>query len=691
MFSLYEKLERSLLDCLNRAVDATRTPLIFGHICWGHLSRPGALRMTKIIATPESSSPLEQKRVSHNINHERAFRRHIRRFGRSGTLLDWLTLWMYSRSNFSMQMSSTSRNRFSFLISQANEEPCFKSDDNSLQVNSSFLESSLLPAGPMEAYATQLYTGQTAIEQDHSPSEIFEYAAEQMIGARSDALRLILSHAVCKESLQQMSNLYETRDVLLEYRSWVFLGALQTGLMYVLLAGPQRIGFTSVGHCYNIYADKPPTENPLVILSAVMGDANLNFPDLQDRLENVMNDHSVETIIRAIAHYRDRPEKRKLAQIRTNRWKGPKVDQILLREMPSAFQISAFPGWTPALMLWLSLVAEYLRETVHEGQGLNFCFVVADKSQILDSGSFEVVDLVVSDLNQQLLPWNQDGTNGADFEDVLASIKRQIGKKNYAWFQDGKYALLWDATFPSTFPRSLIRLKDSSWDVFVSHVRMNKKGKLHDLVGALAFVRGDGSGGVIVRGNQLLSFRKGQSWVEGGGTRETKLETFLRNAFENWALSVSRFKEVLDVTTRALLAISEDPHAGCMLIIFGRTDTPTFHCMGDPWCTEHEKDPLRMTLDEITSLMSMDGATCLYLTDAHPTIEFRRLVKPPDGIVGPTQTVEHLDGEGTRKWSGYFAAGRSDVRMVISVSQDGPINVFHRDPDSAEVIVEPPF
>jgi hypothetical protein len=148
-----------------------------------------------------------------------------------------------------------------------------------------------------------------------------------------------------------------------------------------------------------------------------------------------------------------------------------------------------------------------------------------------------------------------------------------------------------------------------------------------------------------------------------------------------------------------ILAISDDPNSGCMLII-GQNIKLHFDSMGSPWRTqrEEEKDnkgeinPLNLSLDEITALMSMDGATCLFSDNNRPAISFRNIVKVSNSPVNrkiEKRTIENiLDGEGSRKWSAATAATMKEVDLVIAVSQDGPIYLYYPTDDDNTINID---
>lgn len=692
MFSLYGELKGRLSYCINQAFQAD-APLVFGHICWGILSKAGAFRLTEINCKPNEQVLLQDYKNKYGVTHEEAFRLHINLFGRSSTLLDWLSLFMYERITFSQpNLNETNtynlaegKQHFAFLISE-DIIPCLTVEGNSLMISEALYET-LLPQDVTATYLEGLYKESSSKKADGEIPAYLRLLAEQLVGARGAAIKLMKDEN-CLQLLDPLSDMYKKVAAIPEgFYEWVFLGALQTGLMYVNASTPKTDvakGFVSVACCYNVHDEKPTSDNPLALLSGVLP-SSFQIENLQDFISSLYLAllGPIRQKINSVIGFNSLPSSDIVRSMKSDRWDPSVWETNLVNEIRDAFAIHAFPKWTSALVLWLTLITEKMRNSIHEGHLLNFSFVVADRSQILDSGLFDTLDLDFA-ADDRMLPWSDDGRSIASIAErdhILNQVRQSIGKKNYAWFQEGKYALLWDATFPSKHPQSLIRFKDSSWDVFVTHTRMGKAGRATEIVAAMAYLRADGSGGVIIKGQQILSFRKNQKWALRGGELQNEVSSVLRGFFEQWQMS----QEILDSTesifARALLAISDDPHAGCILVIFGRDRESDFEDMGKPWEKKEGYDPLTMTQDELTALMSMDGATCVYLKDGGlPAIAFRGLVKVPEAGSGinKEKKEEYLDGEGSRKWSGAYAATSENVEAVISVSQDGPIFIFKK-------------
>lgn len=681
-FQIRQALEHALLYNSREARRATGSPLVFAHLCLGSLTASAkspydGLRITEIAATKGARFPIAAVSSNH---HSAAFRRHINRFGRSATFLDWLTRRLYHDFSLHDGGMAVPTSHIEVLVSP--ERAAFALNRNVVKLSRLFFETIVAPS-VVRPYFNGLYDQHELQDAFGNVSPALSYHADQFMGLRFAAQRLVQANGAVV-SLRRLSRPYQDRagNAHRPANEWKFLGALQTALMYVWAAQGDNDdpgGFVTVGACYrikNVAANKCPLGLFSAVLPPRCGDEQRS--KIIDVLGEILRTRmSLE--VNSASYHRDRGDLPRVGHRTTKSWTPDRIESAVTKELRNAFPTKWFQRWRASLMVWLSLIAERLREKVHEGQPLNFSFVVADRSEVGDSGLFEVIPLKLDD-GARLVPLNDDGNaeNLRTTDALLETALREIEKKNYSWFLGGKYALLWDASFPSKHPQYLIRLKDSSWEVFQNHIRLGKESRASDVVRAMVFVSTDGSGGMVLSGKQVVSFRKGQDWSEESSKRETRLRRYLRRHIGKWVLDRSLDRRTVKSVAEALLAISDDPHAGCMLVVFEKDKMPTFEPMGEVWETSHGGNFLEMSRDVITSLMAMDGATCLFLKNAKPHMEFRRLATAPDKANRPLHIMarKKLDGAGSRKWSAANAAKRREVAIIISVSQDGPIHIY---------------
>jgi hypothetical protein len=668
--------------------------------------------MTEIKGNPGANN-LVQTLTEKGISHEKAFGRHIEYSGRQGTLLDLLTLWMYSRCGALVKPDSdVASSALCFML--ADMPSPHQSPDFEYFVLPPNIYEQVVPRDLIKRYMARIYD---ATRSDGSHRVEAKYLLEQLAGCRYACLPMIHKDTRLSEQFQRLCELYRTDmsgdELIDEFHIhhpnqlplWTSLKAVQSGFMYVEATRPDNpdeksvSGFISVGCCYN-YLGTDAFDNPIVILTAALppGCGNDDAKSVYELLRSQLESDQLRRSVRVLTSGKqfDLPQQLRdyeylpslLAQRNLTVAHIGDAQNAISQKLHAESSIHPFPKWVNGIILWLMVITEFLREEIHEGNPLGFALAVGERSQIQDSGLVEVLDLALH-MDLPLLPFSDDGKWSGGVDEIkpeLRRIIRQITKKNYAWFQQGKYALLWDAMFPSRYPISLIRLRHSSWDVYTDHLRTRTPHAIESAITAFIYTRSDGSGGVAVGGEQLLSFRRGQSWAYGHSRHEAVVRRFL----ESWLNNVGGkdgidMLQVVDLLSSSIIAIAENPHVGCMLVI--TQDAELFDEMGDPWIPRHDNRINKMTVNELTALMCMDGATCLDLTTM--TIKFRRLVVSPEVpqyLVAPEHRYAYLDGEGSRKWSAARAALHEKTRGVICVSQDGPILVFERDKDSPTLI-----
>lgn len=682
MFDFRKKLKDSLNQAIGDASGRLESPIVFGHIFWGELSEPGSIRITEIKIHEDKS----KAGLLHNLNTETAFTRHINRVGRKNTFADFLNLLFYKDKEIEADISNI------FVCQIKKDAPPISyeviGDEHHLSVSAKFTET-LMPKNLLQKYV-KLF-----LRQEPDPQNEKEYVAEQMVFCKHEALEYLTSQGeATKAQLNEIARSAPDDD----YRKLDFLSAFQTALLYrAACIDQEEVGFISHSLCIlKAESKKKALDNPVVLVSSL-------FTDIAQK-DNIVKTHlgastRIRTAITNTAYPRVAGITSKSELLKQELPRVPSFDSLygmIGRHIRKELQIKFQPYWAQNITMWNVLLIETLRNSVHEGRNLNFTFVVADVSEVRDSGLFEVHELeFLDERNIRFHPWRLEEDEitipydqVGDFQAIFSEAKRNIEKKNYSWFSEGKYALLWDSAFPRKYPHSLVRVKDSSWDVVINDIRSNRPSKIHSSISLMiTFVRYDQSGGLSIKENLVASFRRGGQWKYEKGdatSRDDKLRSALNNAIGKWTDTVKSDTEILrNKIYDAVMAISEDPHMGCMLII-GRKITNMFKSMGEPWRTKsayqagnlQHINPNALTIDEMTSLMAMDGATCLYPFNERPAISFRNSVMTSQGGRNIDEASLILDGEGSRKWSALIASSQEEVDIVIAVSQDGPIYIY---------------
>ena len=267
VFNSQEELQKGLDECVKRALEATGSPLVLAHACWGDLAKSSALRMTRIDRAQDSRLPLVELAKRHHTGHKEAFRRHIVRFGRSGTLLDWIARYMYSNCGKPQEHQRTIEQDLRFLVAPKGDAPPLTTACGSIVVSKRFFDA-LADSDVVMRYLNELYSPDIPPHAPDSVADSLSYAAQQLVSLRYDARRMLAGDPAGLAGLNELAARYETKALAGQERSelqWRFLGALQTGFVYVQSShAPEgdAHGFVSQGACY-VSEKKDPQGCPL--------------------------------------------------------------------------------------------------------------------------------------------------------------------------------------------------------------------------------------------------------------------------------------------------------------------------------------------------------------------------------------------------------------------------------------------
>lgn len=720
MFDLKKNLEEQLYKAVKSTADKLECPVVFGHVCWGRLDEPGSMRLRKVYVNPLKAGLLENLKES-----EISIARPINRLSRKRFFLDFLTLYFFEKEEF-MEGELVKEKDFQCVIKgipqqDAAEEPISFDEDNRILIVPRRLSDILVGESHFELDNSTLFTKYlNGIELDAKNESIEQqewgYTIEQIISCKYKLYDEIKNSRYSQESwatIQKLGRCFSEYKSENEYEGLDFIGGLQTVLLYVHATCRNKqadVGFVSHALCLKtIRGESNAIDNPVIILRAVYDDVNkkeeieTNLRESARKLQGWLNETILSNNLRFLSNTDD-VKMKFFPRIDVENIRG-----IIDKYTDEKLKVRVFPQWTKDLILWNTLLVENLRNCVHEGRNLSFTFVIADPIHMRRSNFFEIYPLsfrseetasATGNNNTADIyhPWNLDGelitsrNPEYDFENLIETVRRNVEKKNYSWFLKGNYALLWDSTFPSKYPYCLIRVKNSSWNVIINDLIIRRNSDVRKGVPmAIAFVRHNKSGGLAFNGNLVASFRKDLPWHYEDQKEDSATNALRKKIAEvlvKWKISVPESGELQGKIFDALMAISEDPNTGCMLII-GKVSNTLFSSMGQPWQTEASQHELRkkeykseinpnaLQIDEITSLMAMDGATCLFINEyGEATISFRNSVMTSKGKRDITETAAKLDGEGSRKWSALIAASHDTIDVVIAVSQDGPIYIY---------------
>jgi hypothetical protein len=696
-FEHKSKLEESLKLTVEELIKNNQNiPLVMGHICWGQLSEKGSFRMSRT-----------GSKDGHRLNGSRFnFTRHVHKFGRNRTFLDFLLLHWFSNE----QITNLSvKKHFEFEVCSTNKHISFDAQRSRLII-SDCLSNILLPISTIDQYID--YVVPLGNNSDLESNLFYNFIIEKINAHKYQALDFLNRNDI--GDLQELSLTYTNTPEDLHYI--YALSAIQSALIITKASYPELstdFGFTSRGIALNDGTEHNIIDRPIIILSVPFSYSNSHKDLIRDETNNIAD---------FVRNFKDEKcfltsllKIEKSVRDNSNMFDCYNINEEIKEALEPMLKVNKTTQWTQSIILWNAILIQSLRDSIHEGKSLDFTFVIADVSEITDSNLFELtrLDFETTDI---FLPWNNEGkvldegfpkkiypylydSDNKDNKEnkdkegkydfnikkFISLIKRNIEKKNYPWFQDGKYALLWDSTFPSMHPHSLIRIKNSSWNVFINEVR-NKRGQeiLNKIHLSLVFLKNDQSGGIIIQDQFISTFRKGSKWNIDIDEKEKRIKNAIENAISSWnSISKPFFYKLIDKMTEVISSISEDPHSGCILVLSQKK--PPFENMGTPWRVVKESsyaskdktiNPLELSNDELVALMSMDGATCIYLEDKAPVIAFRNILMAGKDSHLRGFNKNELDGEGSRKWSSLIAARIPTIDLVITVSQDGPVYLY---------------
>ena len=680
-------LIRSLTE-IKRDVKS-RTPL-FGHLCKGNLQNPGVLRMSAIIGMKNDEDISEAfpdfEREGGALGHKEAFQLHVEAFGREKTLLNWLACWsrITSASRWGKEATITTA---SFVVSDAHNRPLHHSEKRGVSITVTFSTGLLQALMPKELAAEYLQILYDADSTDlgapafrgHTTSELSLFSAtvnalrcvRECVDS-SAALDYLCSHYLLDpDGRPSAADLRRATARVSDAERFQLLSALQIALAYVHRFAPGALekggGLVSVGRTAGYLSGgtlpSEVTMIPLMCMSTSASD-HLEAKRLPKKLREVVIRSSInEVLSRVDSHGHGMLLDPFLKAVSDESGFGEGAVMRWRETLESSGIKPPFGDVAWECATWMAHLVSSLHKSKHEGSSLAFTFVIGDMSRIADSPLLELVPLRNEGFHYP--PHRKNGTrvrNGDGPTSPLQSAKTALEKENYFWFQNGRYALVWDLAFSEESPSNLLALTNSSWHVFVEDARNGRLPGAADGAVIVGYLDGRGGGGLIVNGEQAFSLSQEGLWIERGEELESLVGSYLEAA------------DGLDVDEReklrkALVAVSNDPDSGCMLVLASVHSCNDFLEMGRPWklagsaITPNAEESKGVRLadlgdEELKALLCMDGAACVWLDGTDNRIRFRLLVRPNegDGPADPCPSVtESLMGEGSRKWSASWA------------------------------------
>jgi hypothetical protein len=372
--------------------------------------------------------------------------------------------------------------------------------------------------------------------------------------------------------------------------------------------------------------------------------------------------------------------------------------------------------------LWLASILKKLHNRIHEGNKLSFYFLLADKSEFEDHPNIVLKEIKAENDNLVTLFYPGDTWNNLNEEEIGSDQKEKLviqrannivellAKEHFPWFENGRYALLWDInsdfqmeeSVNSEMPKiTLVSLKNTDWEVVTSKIFFKKKDTRLEVPNSFLFAINPKD-----KISSIFSISKSKIIEEAVIFKDRWLQNLYKKKkqgistyFNDVRKIHSSLKEFPDGFLDIIVRISEDPgKGGTIALLKDETDNGQFHAMGFPWELENGN----YEVEDLISLISHDGASVCLNCDSNKW-RFRKLLLPlnvPHLLIellsnhfknnfevkkGFTIRGENLEMEnycplsfvGSRRWNGAISSLDENVFAVVIISQDGNIIVWH--------------
>jgi|GEM_PF-3654170 len=476
-------------------------------------------------------------------------------------------------------------------------------------------------------------------------------------------------------------------------KTWEQLAAVQSALMYFgANVNNNNVTKTDTDSCsilvhakFNDQLNGNKNDISLHLAVAIMSPA-IHRNDL-DGVNNILNN------LLSNVRYRNRRPKRydvikESLKLPQNSRFDTSVD--LKSHAPPSYKESV-----QLLTAWQLLLAKQLDRSKHEGNSLDFYFVVGEQSEFEDNANtrLRLFDTEQkTDANQKQYDINlspfaipdvdkETETPGNDMTLAAKASAKTLSHEHYPWFEKGRHALFWDiSTEQGTAPTGLVTLNDSNWGQLVDD-RLHEHTKVKLPSCLLAYVNGNHACAGLIRitdteVKELFRWKEGKWQLLGNeDPRMNKLNQHIRQLIN--AEQTAVMKDTIDIVKR----LANDPNKGGIIVFMNGNTDVKFHAMGKPWRLRD-----RLDTDDLVALIGHDGATIRKIGDQN--WDHRHLLTPEPSqadLLGKFKnSVKEknngkwpLENVGSRRWNAALMACHEDVEAVIVVSQDGDIHIWN--------------
>lgn len=672
--------------------------IVAGHFLWGPPSRADAIRKSYVDARKAAVETAADEMAHPPILDSKAFDKYVENLDRHNIFLSFLDDAVPPKSDrMILEVAGTAED--DVLIKIEDEDQLLGGVlRRRIVVNQSRdTEELFCPVDVAVEYVNAVYQ----VEEGETSQELEEHLAvlEQRLWlGRMDAFSKLWSsgnHGLVNE-LQEMLRIPQEARHLTAEAVFRFLRGLQGALVFLTAADPERWvsnGLPAQFHIYRLGKARQK-DGPRMVTVLYPGiDKDAQVEEVQAEMRNCVA--SVDPLLKTPkddlnnAKYKLRNTKEQEGQKDIQ----AKVENAVHGACADVFQLPGQAAAAEKLTMGILCLLEELQGRRHEGQSLEFWFVLGDESQLQDSQAVKVREFKeegVEVAGKLAMPVTSEPTQNQRKVGLMADA---LATEHFPWFERSRNALCWDVTAAAlageagTKPNGLASMVNSRWELLLEHAFIQQPMETPPLI--LLYVTRDGETGVAVaesnreggrRRPRVLVRLKPDGWrVADSGTRKRKLRGFLE------ALAISPPDDdplAVENLAAMLFRIAENPNRGGTLVIVGGDERVEFPRMGYPLQVAQTGET--PSTEDIEALMSHDGATVLRPGESWEW-SYRNLLGSTSSFKADwTEIRERLEdgaggllkGAGSRRWSSAFAAFQSGVKAVIVVSQDGGITCW---------------